>query len=75
MAYDDTNCPCGDRKQTGTMLCDACLDFLKDRRELAELNSDASVEWRRQAALILLTLARKRKRAQAEAAAAAKVKT
>lgn len=64
MSYDDTHCPCGDKKLPDTMLCDACVTFLKDRREMTTLNSAEPVEYRRQAAIILLSLARGRKRAQ-----------
>jgi len=46
------------------MFCDACRDFLKDRKEMATLDSDEPVEYRRQAAIILLSLARGRKRTQ-----------
>lgn len=61
MSYEDTNCPCGERKTTDTMLCDACVEYLKDCREMEILKSDASVETRRHAATILLAIARKRK--------------
>ena len=44
------------------MLCSACLDALKDRREMAIFKSDDPVETRRHAAIVLLTLARGRKR-------------
>lgn len=62
MSYEDTNCVCGDRKPTDTMLCDTCMEYLKDRREMATLRSADPVELRRNAATILLTLARGRKR-------------
>jgi hypothetical protein len=62
MSYEDTNCPCGDRKQNETMLCDTCMEHLKDRREMKTFHDHTeSVEIRRQAAIILLALARKRK--------------
>jgi hypothetical protein len=67
MSYEDTKCPCGDRKPTDTMLCDACLDDLKDRREMATFRSAEPVEYRRHAATILLELARGRKRRMANA--------
>jgi hypothetical protein len=62
VSYEDTNCPCGDRKPTDTLLCDACMEHLKDRREMATFKSNEPVEWRRHAAIILLALARGRKR-------------
>lgn len=67
MSYEDTNCPCGDRKPTDTMLCDACMEDLKDRREMAIFRSAEPVESRRHAATILLALARGRKRRMANA--------
>ncbi len=69
MSYEDTNCPCGDRKPTDTMLCDACMEYLKDHRAMAEFQSGAAVESRRHAATILLSLARGRKRRMANAPA------
>lgn len=63
MAYEDTKCPCGDKKPTDTMLCDTCVDYFKDRREMAEYqDGKLSLEYRRNAAVILVTLARGRKR-------------
>ena len=62
MSFDDSKCICGDRKEPGVMLCSACLDALKDRREMAIFKSDDPVETRRHAAIVLLTLARGRKR-------------
>ena len=63
MSYDDTRCPCGDRKPTDTMLCDACVSHLQARREMAIFRSpDDDVQYRRHAAVVLLALARGRKR-------------
>lgn len=62
MSYEDTNCPCGDQKPTDTMLCDACMEDLQDRREMVIFRSADPVESRRHAATILLALARRRKR-------------
>lgn len=70
MSYEDTHCPCGDKKPTDTMLCDACVEAFKDRKEMATYNSSEPVEYRRHAAMILLALARGRKRNAARAAAA-----
>jgi hypothetical protein len=63
MAYEDTKCPCGDKKPTDTMLCPSCIAHLAERPEMASFqNLKASIEYRRQAAIILVTLARRRKR-------------
>jgi len=67
MSYEDTNCPCGDRKPTDTMLCDACMTDLAGRREMATFQSGEDVGTRRHAATILLALARGRKRRMANA--------
>lgn len=48
------------------MLCDMCLDHLKDRAEMRTWQDlEARWDWRRQAAIILLTLARGRKKKMA----------
>ncbi len=61
MSYDNNQCPCGEHKPTGTMLCDACVDTFKDRRELQEYqDGKQSLEYRRRAAIILLSLVRGR---------------
>lgn len=53
------------------MLCDACIAHLAPRRELVEyLDPKLSVEYRRNAAIILVTLARRRKRAESRTPAA-----
>jgi hypothetical protein len=63
MSYENTSCPCGDKKPTDTMLCDACLTSFAGRRELTDMrDSTMPVEWRRNAAIILLQLARSRNR-------------
>jgi hypothetical protein len=63
MSYEDTKCPCGGKKPTDTMLCDDCEKALADRREMATFKDlNASVELRRHAATILVSLARGRKR-------------
>lgn len=61
MAYEDTKCPCGGKKPTDTMLCDDCVEHLKDRREMAEYQ-DITLrhDYRRSAATILVSLARQR---------------
>lgn len=48
---------------TDTMLCDACNTHLANRREMAEYQDPAlRVDYRRSAAIILVSLARRRKR-------------
>jgi hypothetical protein len=65
MAFDDTKCPCGDKKPAGTMLCEPCEAYLSDRREIREyLDTSLNVELRQHAAVTLLTLARGRKLAR-----------
>ena len=63
MSYENTNCPCGDKKPTDTMLCDACNAHFADRQEMADYqNGSLNLEWRRNAAIILVTLSRRRKK-------------
>ena len=63
MSYEDTNCPCGDKKERDTMLCQMCMETFKDRREMKTfLDGNEPVEYRRHAASILLALSRGRKR-------------
>jgi hypothetical protein len=71
MSYEDTHCPCGDRKPTDTMLCDVCLADLAARREMMIFKDGTQdMESRRHAASILLTLSRSRKRRNQETRAA-----
>ena len=62
MSYEDTNCPCGDRKERETMLCAACMADMIDHPSMRVFQSAAPVEDRKYAATVLLTLARGRKR-------------
>ena len=63
MSYEDTNCPCGDKKERDTMLCQTCMETFKYRREMKTfLDGNEPVEYRRHAATILLALSRGRKR-------------
>lgn len=62
MSYHDTQCVCGGKKQTDTMLCPACEEYTRetvDRRILDDpaCNTDAH----RGAAIRLLAMARRRK--------------
>lgn len=62
MSYEDTNCPCGGTKDRQTMLCPACREAFNDRREMTEYTDvHLPVAFRRQAALVLVTLARGRR--------------
>lgn len=66
MSFDDTKCPCGDKKERQTMLCDPCFYWLSDRQEVLDyMDESLSLDYRRQAAIVLLTLARGRKRRRA----------
>jgi hypothetical protein len=63
MSYEDTKCPCGDKKPVDTMLCDVCMETFKDRKEMGFFkDGNEPVESRRHAATILLALSRGRKR-------------
>jgi hypothetical protein len=65
MSYENTRCPCGDCKPTDTMLCGDCETHLKDHKSMqAFRDGSAPVEYRRHAAITLLSLARGRKRRQ-----------
>jgi hypothetical protein len=64
MSYEDTNCPCGDTKAPSTMLCDSCMSAFAGRKEMEIFTgSSESSEYRRHAALVLISLSRKRKQA------------
>ena len=62
MSYEDTNCPCGDKKERETMLCAACMNAFKDHPAMTVFESIMPMEDRKHAALILLRLSRGRKR-------------
>lgn len=62
MSYENTNCPCGGTKERDTMLCDSCLEYLADRKEMVSFRDVLlPLEYRRNAAIILLSLSRKRR--------------
>lgn len=68
MSYDNTICPCGGKKPLETMLCDECNAAFKDHPSMkAFMDDQASLPYRRQAAIVLVSLARKRKRCDAVA--------
>ena len=61
MSYQDTNCACGRRKLTDTLLCYACLQAFGGREEAAVYEDPQSPrEQRRTAAIRLLAMARRR---------------
>lgn len=61
MSYENTNCPCGCRKERETMLCRDCQTYTASTIETAVM-SDAGRSWqtRRNAAIRLLSIARSR---------------
>ena len=62
MSYEGIICPCGDKKPTNTMLCQTCLSIFADHTAMTAFKDDTKgPESRRNAAIILLTLARGRK--------------
>jgi len=63
MAYSDTKCPCGNRKERETMLCNACVSAFQDRREMSIYQDETyGIDYRRNAAIVLLSLSRGRAR-------------
>ena len=61
MSYENSICPCGGKKPTDTMLCDACEDALADHPAMGIFKDlTMRTEARRHAAITLVTLARKR---------------
>lgn len=63
MSYEDTNCPCGDKKRRETMICSLCEATFLSTKELAVFNnSDWPVEARRIAAVRILSMCRRRKK-------------
>lgn len=61
MSYEDQHCPCGGRKERQTMLCVDCVSTFSDRAEIKDYQDRSlPLDWRRNSALILLSLARKR---------------
>lgn len=65
MAYDDMTCPCGDTKMRETMLCLACEKHFDEHPEMTVFRDDVryTVNSRRSAAIVILSLARRRKKA------------
>jgi hypothetical protein len=63
MAFDDTKCPCGDKKLTDTLLCDACETAFANHPSMRVFKDFTVTDaGRRHAAIVLVTMARGRKR-------------
>ena len=65
MSYHDAKCPCGGRKEPQTMLCQPCVEHMKEEmpfelRRWLDLTADFST--RRSAAIRMLAAARRRNR-------------
>jgi hypothetical protein len=62
MSYEDTNCPCGGKKDRETLICAECQKQFADTYEMRTFNNATEPPWsRRPAAIRLLTMARRRK--------------
>jgi hypothetical protein len=63
MSYENTDCPCGGRKDPGTMLCASCVEFLADDPSYrSAMDQDANVIIRRQCAIAVIARVRNRRR-------------
>ena len=59
MSFENTACPCGGKKDCDTMLCDLCESKLADHPAMATFKDpQAKTEWRRHAAIVLVTQSR-----------------
>lgn len=66
MSYENTACPCGEKKRTDTMLCAACETAVAgsyDRKAMDDHHNP--FELRRQSAMRVLAIARRRRTASA----------
>jgi hypothetical protein len=62
MSYEDTNCPCGGKKERETLICDQCREYFSAAIELAAMDDPRlPFEARRGSAIRLLSMARRRK--------------
>ena len=67
MSWEDTNCPCGGKKERETMLCRECETYLADHPAMKHFRDEqCPPAGRRHAAIVLLTCSRSRKRHQAK---------
>jgi hypothetical protein len=63
MSYENTACPCGNKKPINTMLCDSCLAQFSSHPATTDMNNaKLPVEVRRHAAITLVTLSRRRQK-------------
>lgn len=63
MSYENTDCPCGGKKERETMICPACREYLAGNHDLHFMaDITESVESRRRSAVTVLSLCRKRNR-------------
>lgn len=61
-SYEGIICPCGGKKEGGTMLCDACVAAFKEHPSYASIyDKELDVDLRRHAAHTILALAHKRR--------------
>ena len=69
MSYDDAQCPCGGRKDPGTMLCPACVAYLTDDYDYGKfLDLTLPANVRREHAIRSIRKIRGRRRAGREVA-------
>lgn len=62
MSFENTECPCGGKKATQTMLCSNCEQYFSNHPAMKWFNdTTAAFPARRNAAIILVTAARQRK--------------
>lgn len=62
MAYDDTNCPCGEQKERQTLICKHCESAFRNTIEYkGYANERINTRMRRGCAIRLLSMSRQRK--------------
>jgi len=63
VSYENDQCPCGGRKDPGTMLCADCVAFLAgDPNYRTAMDQDANLSIRRQCAIAAIARVRNRRR-------------
>ena len=63
MSYENTNCPCGGKKERETLICAKCEETFADTYELRVVKeATADICYRRSSAIKLLSMARRRNR-------------
>jgi hypothetical protein len=64
MSYENTACPCGEKKLTDTMLCAACEAAVAGTYDRKAMDDQSNAfELRRQAAMRVLAVSRRRRAA------------